>query len=484
MADVDFNERYAPAEATRGSWAPIDESTLSEYPSGDGVGKARGRYAQLTYLVGSEPGALQLSLSGSNVILPVSSVNIDEPVRIENEPGDTIDVTLTNQITTVSIVDPVTIVQPVSVVFDTPITIAEPVTVDGSVAVTNIDQASAFITNPTLDVNVTNTEPISTFVTNVVGTVTVSSINDIGIDDSNIVNAIYTTSAVYVTNPVTAVSIVDPVTIVQPVSVVFDQPISIAEPVTVDGAVTVTNIDQASAFITNPSLDVTVLNTVSAVSIVDPVTIVQPVSVIFDRPVSIAEPVTVDGAVAVTNIDQASAFITNPNLDVTVTNIDQASAFITNPNLDVTVTNDITIVDPVSVIFNDDIVNALSDVETAVYTTSAVFVTNTVTAQTSAIDRNDTTYNLTSTLNTGILYTFNFPSTINEIEIFNGTNNTFGYFLLSSGAGLGDPTAFGVPIRGSNQSPGFYSINREIDTFYVEVDSNSTTLRIMGHYRS
>jgi hypothetical protein len=76
MADVKFDERFSPAEATRGSWVPLDSSTIAGgLPSG-----SRGRYAQLSYLVGSEPGALNLSLSGGDVILPVSSVSVTEIV--------------------------------------------------------------------------------------------------------------------------------------------------------------------------------------------------------------------------------------------------------------------------------------------------------------------------------------------------------------------------------------------------------------------
>lgn len=83
MANVKFRERFAPAEATRGQYVPIDTSTLSDYP----VSGSRGRYAVLNYIIGSEPGALNVALSGGNVILPVSSVTIDEPVRVENDPG-------------------------------------------------------------------------------------------------------------------------------------------------------------------------------------------------------------------------------------------------------------------------------------------------------------------------------------------------------------------------------------------------------------
>jgi hypothetical protein len=101
MATVDFGERFSPAEATRGQFVPIDSSTLVGYPTGDSEGVSRGRYAELTYLVGSEPGALNIALSGGNVVLPVSSVNISEPVRIENEPGDRIDVTIQEPISAI-----------------------------------------------------------------------------------------------------------------------------------------------------------------------------------------------------------------------------------------------------------------------------------------------------------------------------------------------------------------------------------------------
>ena len=88
-ADVKFDQPFSPAEATRGSWVPIDSSSLTDLPSG-----SRGRYAQLQYIIGSEPGALNIALSGGTVILPVSTVNIDEPVRVENEPGDRLNVSL------------------------------------------------------------------------------------------------------------------------------------------------------------------------------------------------------------------------------------------------------------------------------------------------------------------------------------------------------------------------------------------------------
>lgn len=89
MSDVNFHERFSPAEATRGSWVPIDTDTLSDYP----LTGSRGRYTQLNYIVGSEPGALSLALSGGNVILPVSTVSITEPLAIENYPGQDLVVT-------------------------------------------------------------------------------------------------------------------------------------------------------------------------------------------------------------------------------------------------------------------------------------------------------------------------------------------------------------------------------------------------------
>ena len=40
---------FGPSEATRGSWTPLDMSTITEYPS-----SGRGKFAMLTYQVGSE----------------------------------------------------------------------------------------------------------------------------------------------------------------------------------------------------------------------------------------------------------------------------------------------------------------------------------------------------------------------------------------------------------------------------------------------
>jgi hypothetical protein len=99
--DVQFDKRFAPAEATRGQFVPIDSSTINNYPTGDSEGLSRGRYAQLNYIVGSEPGALNIALSGGTVILPVSTVNISEPVRVENEPGDRLLVTTQEPLSTI-----------------------------------------------------------------------------------------------------------------------------------------------------------------------------------------------------------------------------------------------------------------------------------------------------------------------------------------------------------------------------------------------
>ena len=85
-----WDKSFSPSEATRGSWTPLDTSSSTEYPS-----SGRGKYAQLNYIVGSEPGALNLALSGGNVILPVSSVNINEPLEIMNSPG--LDFVVTSQ---------------------------------------------------------------------------------------------------------------------------------------------------------------------------------------------------------------------------------------------------------------------------------------------------------------------------------------------------------------------------------------------------
>jgi len=52
MATVKWDQSFSPAEASRGSWIPIDSSTLTELPS-----TSRGRYAQITYNIGSDPGS-------------------------------------------------------------------------------------------------------------------------------------------------------------------------------------------------------------------------------------------------------------------------------------------------------------------------------------------------------------------------------------------------------------------------------------------
>jgi len=112
MADVQFDKVFSPAEATRGSWVPIDGSTIA----GGIPSASRGRYTQLNYIVGSEPGALSLALSGGTVILPVSSVNISEPLAIENKEVLGVPVPLEVEITT-----------------------SIPLTVSNTVSTTNID---------------------------------------------------------------------------------------------------------------------------------------------------------------------------------------------------------------------------------------------------------------------------------------------------------------------------------------------------------
>ena len=140
MSQVDFHKPFSPAEATRGKFVPVKTDTLQDYPPTG----SRGRYAQLAYIIGSEPGAMNLALSGSTVILPVSTVTIDEPVTIE-QPIDVkkiIDpVTLTQPISVHSIEEPVTLVQPISVhSIEEPVTLVQPVEVKNE-------------TNGVLDVN-------------------------------------------------------------------------------------------------------------------------------------------------------------------------------------------------------------------------------------------------------------------------------------------------------------------------------------------
>jgi len=112
MAIVDFTKRFSPSEATRGQFVPIDSSSLVSYTTGDSTGLARGRYAELTYIIGSEPGALNISLSGGTVILPVSTVNINEPLRVENEPGDRLDVTIQEPLSTIRVFVDTTVYNP------------------------------------------------------------------------------------------------------------------------------------------------------------------------------------------------------------------------------------------------------------------------------------------------------------------------------------------------------------------------------------
>jgi len=77
MANILLNQRFSPAESLRGDHAPIDMSTIGTYVSGDSEGVSRGRYAQLSYIVGSESGAININVSGV-------TLNIDEPVTVDH----------------------------------------------------------------------------------------------------------------------------------------------------------------------------------------------------------------------------------------------------------------------------------------------------------------------------------------------------------------------------------------------------------------
>lgn len=54
--NVIFSEGYAPAEAERGKFTVIDPTTITNLPS-----SSRGRYAVLTYNIGSDTSAIVLS---------------------------------------------------------------------------------------------------------------------------------------------------------------------------------------------------------------------------------------------------------------------------------------------------------------------------------------------------------------------------------------------------------------------------------------
>ena len=73
MANVQFDRTFAPAEAERGKFAPIDMSTLSPAYTG------RGRYAVLTYQVNSTP----ISLSGDiSVAESIPDTTLYESIEI------------------------------------------------------------------------------------------------------------------------------------------------------------------------------------------------------------------------------------------------------------------------------------------------------------------------------------------------------------------------------------------------------------------
>jgi len=185
-ATPEFDKRYGPAEATRGSWVPLDSSTISNYPTGDSTSISRGRYAQLTYIMGSEPGALNISLSGGTVILPVSTVNINEPLSVINDAGtrllvttqDTVgisgnlvitpptalNVTVTNELSSYILNQPidVNIVSGITLSVSG-LNIDEPITIDAwdTYNGTGGGALSAFIVNPVSSVYVNNLEQIS-----------------------------------------------------------------------------------------------------------------------------------------------------------------------------------------------------------------------------------------------------------------------------------------------------------------------------------
>ena len=71
--NVDFSKTFCPGEATRGQFVPIDLSTISPaYPSA-----GRGRYAVLTYQVGST------TTSSSGTPVPTNNTLINQSQTID-----------------------------------------------------------------------------------------------------------------------------------------------------------------------------------------------------------------------------------------------------------------------------------------------------------------------------------------------------------------------------------------------------------------
>ena len=74
MPTFDFSRRYAPAEAERGKYVPVDN--ITGYVSGDNVSVSRGRYAILTYNMGGDTAA-----PGNSSVNPIY-VNVTNPINI------------------------------------------------------------------------------------------------------------------------------------------------------------------------------------------------------------------------------------------------------------------------------------------------------------------------------------------------------------------------------------------------------------------
>lgn len=84
MANINLNQTFAPAEAERGKFAPIEMSTLSPEYSG------RGRYAVLTYQINP------VSLSGDINLDPLVDSSIYESISVN--PESTADITFSTTV--------------------------------------------------------------------------------------------------------------------------------------------------------------------------------------------------------------------------------------------------------------------------------------------------------------------------------------------------------------------------------------------------
>lgn len=79
-----WGQSFSPAAATRGSWTPLNMSTITAYPS-----SGEGKYAQLNYIVGMDsgsPGASSTNPTYVNVVNPVTlnGVISADLIEIEN----------------------------------------------------------------------------------------------------------------------------------------------------------------------------------------------------------------------------------------------------------------------------------------------------------------------------------------------------------------------------------------------------------------